>query len=453
MNAVADANGPAVEKLLALIDAPDRASVRYADIRGAQIEAANERLQSRRDAIKLVGHRAQQGKVEEVRRPEDLVPLLLAHTSYKSYPEAWMTGGQWGRMGKWLDTIVTRRVPNVDLDGVDGIDAWIERLADAGVYLSCSSGTTGKCSIIPSSDVDRALAKRGTVASFWWKTGIAPPDRRFKMVSTAPMAKTFRSQDSRDALAQNYGDVDTYTFPGAPITVGQISKMVALRRRIAEGSARPGEIAEFEATSAARQQDLDAAIDIAARRIVDNRERPLIISGLTAGMFKVAEQVRAMGFAGADFHPDNCINGGGGLKGAVLPPDYRQFILETFNVRPERNCQIYTMQELNSTLSRCIADRYHAPPTLIVLPLDEGGDTLLATEGEVEGRAGFFDVAIDGRWGGLITGDKVHVDFGRCACGQDGPTIGSDITRYSETPGGDKITCAGTIEAYVRGVS
>ena len=71
----------------------------------------------------------------------------------------------------------------------------------------------------------------------------------------------------------------------------------------------------------------------------------------------------------------------------------------------------------------------------------------------MEGRAAFFDLSIDGRWGGVISGDKVNLRLGACDCGQKGATIGYDIVRYSDLGDGDKITCAGTIDAYVRGVS
>ena len=104
-------------------------------------------------------------------------------------------------------------------------------------------------------------------------------------------------------------------------------------------------------------------------------------------------------------------------------------------------------------MPRCRAGRYHVPPWLICLPLDEAGEALLPMEGEVEGRAAFFDLALDGRWGGVISGDKISVEFRACACGHKGPSIRDDITRYADLPGGDKISCAGTIDAYVRGVA
>ncbi|MHB8696285.1 MAG: hypothetical protein ACYDHH_34155, partial [Solirubrobacteraceae bacterium] len=61
-----------------------------------------------------------------------------------------------------------------------------------------------------------------------------------------------------------------------------------------------------------------------------------------------------------------------------------------------------------------------------------------------------FDAAIDGRWGGIISGDKVDADLSHCRCGRRSPTV-STITRYADI-GDDKLTCAGTMSSYVRGV-
>ena len=145
----------------------------------------------------------------------------------------------------------------------------------------------------------------------------------------------------------------------------------------------------------------------------------------------------------------------GGLKRANLPADYRDFVAETFNIAPERKFLNYSMQELHSSLPSCVkGGRYHVPPWLVPLILDKEGDTLLPIEShEYEGRAAFFDLSIDGRWGGVISGDKVTIDYGPCPCGQRGPTIADTVTRYADIEGDDKIGCAGTIDAYVRGVA
>jgi hypothetical protein len=63
----------------------------------------------------------------------------------------------------------------------------------------------------------------------------------------------------------------------------------------------------------------------------------------------------------------------------------------------------------------------------------------------------FFDVLADGRWGGIISGDKVRVEFGS---GLEGVRVAvvHEINRYADLEEGeDKLSCAGSIDAYVRG--
>ncbi|MCX7865494.1 MAG: hypothetical protein N2423_10775, partial [Novosphingobium sp.] len=92
-------------------------------------------------------------------------------------------------------------------------------------------------------------------------------------------------------------------------------------------------------------------------------------------------------------------------------------------------------------------------PWLVCLPLDREGERLLAMAGEVQGRAAFFDLSLDGRWGGVISGDRVDLSFEPCACGAESPSFADTIVRYADLDGDDKIGCAGTIDAYVRGVA
>ncbi len=243
-----------------------------------------------------------------------------------------------------------------------------------------------------------------------------------------------------------------YDFPIPPITVGQISDMVALRRKIAAGEARPAELTAFERISAKRQAAMEGALGGAIDALIASRDEKLLVTGMWAPLYKIAEGVRARGYSTKDFYADNAMFVGGGLKGATLPSNYKEFILETFNVRPERLYHFYSMQELNTPFPMCSAGRYHVAPWVMLLMLDQSGENLLDTSnGEVEGRVAFFDMSLDARWGGVISGDLISADYGRCPCGHQGPTIKDNITRYSDLPGGDKISCSGTIDAYVRG--
>ena len=448
--------GEVVERLTRLVEAPDRYNIAFADLRGAQIAALNERFQEQKGRIKLVAHRAQEAGVTEVRGYEDMVGLLLPHTAYKSYPESWLVGKRWDRLSRWLDTVSTHRVPVERVSDAIDVDEWIGKLADNGFFVSCSSGTTGKSAMLVASRQDLDWCKKEAVAAYSWGSGVMPArDRRiFGMAAVAHVARNVATGEAYSAALQD-PDYERFTYPVPPITVGGLTQMVVLRKAIADGTAKPGDVAAFEAISAARQKAVDDAVGITAQAVVAARHSKIHVTGLWAGLYTVAKAVREMGYSGKDFHPQNSIYVGGGLKRAKLPEDYREFVYETFNVQPERNYQNYSMQELHSGMPRCRAGgRYHVPPWVVPLILDKAGAELLPmVDGEYEGRAAFFDLSLDGRWGGVISGDKVSIQLGPCACGSAGASIRDNIVRYADLEGDDKIGCAGTVDAYVRGVA
>jgi hypothetical protein len=448
--------GEAVERLTRLVEAEDRYNVPFADLRAAQIGAMNERFQERKGQIKLVGHRAREAGITEVRSHEDVVKLLLPHTAYKSYPENWLVGKRWDRLSKWLDTVCTHRVPVEQVSDAVDVDDWIEKLADNGFFVSCSSGTTGKSAMLVASQKDMDWCKKEAVAAYSWGSGVKPAqDRRiFGMAAVAHAARNLATGEAYTAAMQD-PNYERFAYPVPPITIGGLTQMVVLRKAIADGTAKPGEIAAYEQISAARQKAVDDAVGITAQAVVAARHSKIHVTGLWAGLHNVAKAVREMGYSAKDFHPENSIYVGGGLKRAKLPDDYREFVYETFNIRPEHNYQNYSMQELHSGMPRCReGGRYHVPPWVVPLILDKAGDNLLPViDGEYEGRAAFFDLSLDGRWGGVISGDKISIDFSPCACGSKGPSIRDNIVRYTDLDGDDKIGCAGTVDAYVRGVA
>jgi hypothetical protein len=128
--------GSATDRLLSTVGRDDCFDFPRADLEKVQIEAAQERFAERMGEVKLLAKRAEETGVKSVRGLADIVPLLFAHTAYKSYPESWFTEGKWDRMGKWLDTVTTKRMHNVDLKDVKDVDDWIDRIAAAGYFLS-----------------------------------------------------------------------------------------------------------------------------------------------------------------------------------------------------------------------------------------------------------------------------------------------------------------------------
>jgi len=448
--------GEAVERLTRLVEAPDRYDIPFGDLRAAQIRAMNERFQERKSHIKLVEHRAREAGIREVRSHEEVVNLLLPHTAYKSYPEGWLAQQRWDRLSKWLDTVSAHRIPVNEVSRADDVDGWIEKLAAQGFFVSCSSGTTGKSAMLVASQADMSWCKKEAVATYSWGSGVKPArDRRiFGMAAIAHVPRNLATGEAYTAALQD-PSCERFSYPVPPITVGALTQMVVLRKAIADGTARPGDIAAYEELSAARQKAVDAAVGLTAQAVVAARHHKIHVTGLWLGLYNVAKAVRDMGYSGQDFHPENSIYVGGGLKRAKLPQDYREFVYETFNIQPQRNYQNYSMQELHSGMPRCQAGgRYHVPPWVVPLILDKAGEKLLPViEEEYEGRAAFFDLSLDGRWGGVISGDKISIDFRPCACGSRGPSIRDNVVRYADLEGDDKIGCAGTVDAYVRGVA
>lgn len=437
---------------------PDRSGfdLPYADIRALQVTAINERFQDMVGRIKLLRQRADDAGITEIRTLGDVVPLLLPHTAYKSYPESFLANRRWDRLTRWLGTVSAQPTDNIDLDGVEDMDGWVAACEAAGHYVSCSSGTTGKPAMLPASKADLDFAAREGVEAVQWGSDIRVGDAR-TVSGYGATAQSPRNSATGMALMNAFADLTKLRRDsGAPaITIGSITRMIQLRKAIADGSAQPDEIAEYERESAAREKALDGALGLAADHLVAHRQDRLFIMAMWGPLFQLAEEVRNRGFSGKDFHPENGVFLGGGLKRAKVPANYKEFIYETFNLSPRFTYQMYGMQETQTSMPRCQeGGRYHIPAWMVCLPLDKDGSNLLPIgQEEVEGRAAFFDLSLEGRWGGVISGDKIAVDFRPCPCGSPSPSIRDNIARYADLEGDDKIACSGTVDAYVRGIS
>jgi len=339
-------------KLLDLIVDPDAAyALDAAELQPLQLQAAQELFETRRSQIPLLERRAADAGIQSIRSFEDLVPLLFAHTVYKSYPASFIEQGRWDRLLRWLDTLSVPGGAPVDVNGVKDIDEWIERLWQAGRRVLATSGTSGKCSFLNQTDADFELKQRHFRHTVGWPFVRADGDHIFFWLGPIK-------------------------GPNSAVEAAQIGAHNWARA----GEASPGEIAQLE--SVAREK--------------------------------------------------------GRFFGNVVRPG------------------AYGMTELMNLMPRCEAGRYHRPPGLITLVLDQAGERLLtvadASGGLAEGRFGLLDLGFEGRWGGLISGDKVTVDFApRCACGRPGPTLLDNITRWAQTGEDDHIGCAGTIDNYIRG--
>lgn len=417
------------------------------------LDALDARFQQRRQQVPVLAQRAKSAGIDRIGGLEDLVALLFPHTTYKSYPETLITRGRWAQLNRWLDSVSTYRVTGVDVSDVEDVDGWIRRLEEHGHLVSSSSGTSGKPSFLNKTAADRQASADNLIACLT-ELGM-PPAREWHVLPVGPNTGISSAAFMRQVLAENYRRPDAIAIPDSAPVVGHhryMARLTAMRRAMADGTADPDELAAFRAEQAARQKATEERLAYLAEQILAHRDEKIFFNSMFPLLYQMGELVRELGAKPGDITGANALMVAGGLKGVALPPDYRERIFEIFNITPARFLHYYAMQEVNLRSRKCLAGRYHVPAGLTLLVLDKGGEQLVElSDNQAEGRAAFFDLSVDGRWGGTISGDRIRADFGGCPCGAPGVTILDEITRYSDLPDGDKITCAGTMDAYVRG--
>lgn len=443
-------------QLLEMISDPDSAYDRSPEeIRPLQLQAAAELFEQRREQIPLVRRRAEDAGITRIAGFEDLVPLLFAHTAYKSYPASFFEKGRWDRMLEWLNTLSVEDVSGVDVAGVQDVDEWLDRLWRAGHAVIATSGSTGKCSFLNHTMGDREGKANHARYSVAWPFTRANQDRTVFWLG--PIRGPQSSVEAALANARNFGiPGKTFSMFGEdePIRISEISEMASVRHRMTRGEATPEEIARFEARNAEKGARMRERLAAFTEQILAHRHEPVFLTGLWAQHMMIIEKARELGVGDGEFHPQSVVSAGGGLKGVDLPADYREQVDRFYG--DVIRFSAYGMTEMAQTMPRCEAGRYHAAPGLIMLPLDPDSEQLItagaAGSGPVEARFAFLDLLYEGRWGGLITGDRVTVDFSeRCPCGRHGPTLLDNIGRFSQPGQDDHIGCAGTIDAYIRG--
>lgn len=86
------------------------------------IETLDAHFQQRRQQVPVLAQRAEAEGITQIASREDMIPLLFPHTTYKSYPESLIAKGQWATMNRWIDSVSTHRVTDVDVSDVTDVD-------------------------------------------------------------------------------------------------------------------------------------------------------------------------------------------------------------------------------------------------------------------------------------------------------------------------------------------
>jgi hypothetical protein len=342
-------------------------------------------------------------------------------------------------------------VPNLDVSDISTQDEWIAALGEAGFPVYASSGTSGKSSFLPASISDREFTMRCLLRSLAWQHDVKEGGD-IPVAVLAPSAGGSRPLQYFRAVAQRYGDPRRTRFlTDEPVRLHDLNRAATLSKAIGEGTAKPEDIAAFERDRLGHSKQLDDDWD----RMVDFVEslagERVLLQGFWPQQYSLIERLRARGHNTLALDPASILGVGGGTKGASLPTDFREQVMRFYGLDAGAEAGGYGMSELSAALPE-VDGRYRLQPWIIPLVLNEEGTERAEPDGgRLEGRFAFLDLALEGRWGGLISGDRVIVDLE-----QDGFAVFPDgVARYSDLRGGsdDRLTCAGTVDAFVRGLT
>lgn len=429
-------------------------SVPREEAEAVQLTALRLRLAERRQRIQVLAKLADSQGIGEIAALDDAAPLLFTHDVYKSYPTSLLARQRFDQLTTWLSRLTPYDVSGVDVSACRSIDGWLTKLRDeTPLDVATSSGTSGTLSLFPKSKKDYLASVKGLRVQLGQVFGQppAPGDLDDKIHALTPLYRDGHSTTGRFAhyLLQVFckGD-EAYLHTAFPFKIS--SDLMWLAARLRAAAAKGGKVDVPESLLARREEweamqaEAPGVREAFVRRVVDElRGQRVFCMGTTHMFYEVAHRGLQEGARG-DFAPGSVLMGGGGAKGMVLPDDAEETITGFFGIPQMRSA--YGMTEMNAFSISCEHGRYHLPPWVTPFVLSPETGKPLPREGVQTGRAAFFDMTADGVWGGIVTGDRVSLDFGApCRCGRSTLHLDRKIQRFSEIQGGDdKITCAAT---------
>jgi hypothetical protein len=426
-----------------------------------QLRSAQRRFEELVPRVKVLKGQVDATGITAIRSLENLVPLLFKDAVYKSYPISLIEKNRFDQLTQWLAGLTSLDLSGAEESGVEGIDSWLDALeAQTPLCVFHTSGTSGKLSFLPRSSVEDELWFEGMMklhAGFGEDKGVKLGGKNDIRLPVVFPSWRYGRQVAQRVLRHTQQRVaptpeECYTLTNGTLSAdllalsgririaqakGQLHEMklsdpmrVALKRYLEEQERRPQETAQFF---------VDVAEKLRGKRVLIQCVQSLLLSSAKAGLARGLSHV---------FAPDSCAGTGGGAKGVEMPENWQE-ILKTFTGIP-RWRRSYGMTEMIGGTPLCAEGYYHIPPYYIPFLLDPKSGAPLPRSGTVTGQYAFLDLLSQTLWGGIVTGDRVTIEWDRqCGCGRKGAHIHSNIMRYSELAaedGDDKISCAATID-------
>ena len=426
---------------------------RHEDLAPLHLQAFNERLRQRREQVKVLDQRASQLGIDEASSLEDVALMMFSANVYKSYPDSFLTSGRWSHLLRWLDSLSTHPLVDIDVEGCADVDEFMARVLASGFRIMNTSGTSGKPSLFPQSFLD--FARMGEMAAkvFGWMFKLDGTERR-AIFYTGNRSGNYAGHAVLEGVCRGIARRDAiYCLFEEPMLTAEVGRIAALNKAMAAGTATPGDIEALRQQQERSQERARLALDRFCDELVAHSQEPIILYPQVYVMYIAMKRLKETNRI-VSFHPDSKIGAMGGTKNNKLPDGFMGELADFYGLEIRSD---YGQSEILAKCPSCDFGRYHLAPNLLLLLLDESGERVLNLDpGQrtIQGLAATFDVAIDGRWGGVMSNDWLTVDYGRCPCGLQSPAIVAvnrlDAVKKADD---DKVNCAGRIEMYIRGAT
>lgn len=423
-----------------------------------QLKAAQERFDALRPQVRALAGQAESGKVTNINTLNDIVPLLFQHTHYKAYPMSLLEKGRFDLLTKWFDGLTSLDLSGIDAKGCEGIDAWLDLLEkEAPLRIFHTSGTTGKLSFYPRTTMERDFWMVSYFKS-WEGFGNDPGvDLGFDGVRLPTVYPSQRYGRYTAQIMIGFFERHIAPTPEQCYTMnnGHLSAdLVSLSGRIRVAQAK-GELDKMQLSDTMRAKFRQYLDELERRPEETNRFMDKMMHELKGQRVFITSQTSYMAKASEDglkrgirnvFAPDSLASIGGGNKGVTLPDNWKEKIAAFTGMKNWRHG--YGMTEMTGSYGNCSEGFFHIVPWHIPFLLDPDSGQPLPREGTQTGRFAFLDLLAQTYWGGLVTGDKVTVNWDKpCGCGRKGAYLHDNVTRYSEAvTGDDKVMCSATVD-------
>lgn len=426
-----------------------------------QLRALKQRFSELRERIPVLKKLADAQGLDHIEQLDDVVPVLFEHTVYKSYPPSLLEKRSFNQINKWLGKLVTPEVAEaiaaVDVSACQGLDDWFETM-DAAVpqlRISHTSGTSGTLSFLPHGVGEWEKLAELRKMTIWNMKGPDTPQPDLHTINPYYRKGYLSHLRAHMALVPALLPDESHFHAAYPATLSSDVLHLGAKLRAAQAKGTLDRLVvspellakkkEFDQLQTDMPQHLASffehlSTELKGKRVNIGTNWSLLHSMAKAGLARGLEGV---------FHPDSYVHTAGGGKGVVQPEGWRDDVLRFTGAKVIN--ESYGMSEvIGGAHARCEQGHFHFAPTVVPFLLDPQTSQPLPRQGRVTGRAAFFDLGAQIRWGGFITGDEITVEWDKpCACGQPSRYVVGPIQRYSELNGGDdKITCAATEDSH-----